>query len=139
LWFNPKPSQQSTASLSCDPIESLLNNPQLYFLVIHSKAFSTIHSFNFLWSNPIHRFMVHISFQSTASLLFDSNQNLSHQSASRFIFLFAFLNNPQLHGSASLSFDSNRNLSQYNPQLHDSYFSLIFLNNISQRSFSIIN
>jgi hypothetical protein len=56
-------SQQSTASLSCDPIQSfakinsftflwsnpeLLNNPQLHFLVIQSKAFSTIHSFTFL-------------------------------------------------------------------------------------------
>jgi hypothetical protein len=29
LWSNPKPSQTSTASLSCDPIQSLLKNPQL--------------------------------------------------------------------------------------------------------------
>ncbi len=41
-WFYSGPiaslSQQSIASLSCDPIQSLLNNPQLHFLVIQSKV-----------------------------------------------------------------------------------------------------
>ncbi len=126
LWSNPKPSQQFTASLSCDPIQS----------------FAKINSLTFLWSNPIHRFMVHISFQSTASLSFDSNQNLSHQStASRFKFLFAFLNNQQLHGSSIHSFTfvwfkPKPFLTMHSFTIHSSHksFSTIYLNNLSQQS-----